>query len=1196
MEARHSLLEIETSAEKAQDYLQYLQKVANVVTLFLEDESTPLRSNFQLPELQNVKEATDYLVNIQLASKSAKEYLHYLENMATEIKVCLKKLEKDYRTTSREDESNREDALEAAFHLEDLEETAEAARDYLKYLQTVSSVVQTFLVDPNLQKMPIKGIPQMEDFMPRHLRKTASSEEEKRTHSKPRLIPPPAPSLQVVSNNKTKLPSIQPRRRRQVANQNVGAYLESLKPSSTALTAVTGNNMEYLDTVASSSKESGVATDGGTISRYLDSIDPQQKRKRRYLNMHDLQTINTNGQQPKSPLDYDTPGMPPPRRRSDNNDNYDRAKEAAAAAGMMDIPASTTSNTARRRPSTTQTAEEAYREKMASNDNEIGTNVNALFPNQTTQSQPPPNPWSQANATSSGTATGSPSVTSSPLIGEAQMPSDWMQPKGPMADLFGGGSSASPQRTPPRPNEIQRPTQGDARVGNGASKGPMTNEDVSTGPPNVARNPRDLLNEVRQLDTLSMKEKNSPRLGRLNTDATTRREGPPSSMPQRGQNVNQRSRPASGYSSNVNDGSSVVGVNDWMQPKGPMAGGSSSYFAPTANNDWMKPKGPMGGASSLPPPQAPRRTRDLGSEAQSLDASQPPPIPPEAYLEQMATPNETIDWSNYNAGSSVMASSLPGPTSADPYYYETPIETVDWSYLDPGKRSPASAAAVAANKQPVSSLDETQFSSSAGQNPWVAPLKEQAALSGSSYQEQGTYFARRRATTLPPVPTSIRSFLDQVKLSTQRGRQIDWSRTRDTKRIRIAPPRPDVSEYYPNPLPQTSQPVDWTSVAEASTIPEPGTGGFLQSNPYVTREKGGQLAEPKYFFLEEPVEDFFFTKLEEPNRFERKAGEPISPKLPILGAKYMEELEQVARHNPLNLEEELEKRRVIEDDELEEPGYFERIFEAGEMINGRLAMFFLMLGLGIEYMTGATLPDQVGAIMAQEWNTYLGPLRDSSQSQKLVQNDAAAKLEKSVHEAGSSRVEQSVQATATKPTPPPPPVVNKEEKDSSKSIEKEQAVQSPKDDVKVQNDEVKTSNLQQPVRDTSPAPSPPVAVPPLGEADQSPRQELSNRPPVERTTETIQPQASVPPAPPVVAEPPITEAAKQQAQPEEPTPTEIKQPTKEAVQATSPAPPVVDMPPPVDASSKSSATALEKDEEEDVSDKPSFPNLQDWSF
>jgi hypothetical protein len=246
-------------------------------------------------------------------------------------------------------------------------------------------------------------------------------------------------------------------------------------------------------------------------------------------------------------------------------------------------------------------------------------------------------------------------------------------------------------------------------------------------------------------------------------------------------------------------------------------------------------------------------------------------------------------------------------------------------------------------------------------------------------------------------------------------------------------------------------------------------------------------------------------------------------------------------------------------------------------------------------MTGATLPDQVGAIMAQEWNTYLGPLRDSSQSQKLVQNDAAAKLEKSVHEAGSSRVEQSVQATATKPTPPPPPVVNKEEKDSSKSIEKEQAVQSPKDDVKVQNDEVKTSNVQQPVRDTAPVPSPPVAVPPLGEADQSPRQELSNRPPVE-TTETVQPQASVPPAPPVVAEPPSTEAAKQQAQPEEPTPTEIKQPTKEAVQATSPAPPVVDMPPPVDASSKSSATALEKDEEEDVSDKPSFPNLQDWSF
>jgi hypothetical protein len=229
----------------------------------------------------------------------------------------------------------------------------------------------------------------------------------------------------------------------------------------------------------------------------------------------------------------------------------------------------------------------------------------------------------------------------------------------------------------------------------------------------------------------------------------------------------------------------------------------------------------------------------------------------------------------------------------------------------------------------------------------------------------------------------------------------------------------------------------------------------------------------------------------------------------------MEELEQVAWHNPLNLEEELEKRRVMEDDELEQPGYFEQIFEAGEMINGRLAMFFLILGLGIEYMTGATLPDQVAAIMAQEWNTYLGPLRDSLQSQKLVQNHAAAKLEKSVHEAGSSRVEQSVQATATKPTPPPPSVVNKEERYLRKSIEKKQAVQTPKADVKVQNDEIKTSTVQQLVPDTAPAPSPPVTIPPLGEADQSPRQELSNRPPVEMT-ETVQPQESVPPAPPVV--------------------------------------------------------------------------------
>ena len=120
---------------------------------------------------------------------------------------------------------------------------------------------------------------------------------------------------------------------------------------------------------------------------------------------------------------------------------------------MMDIPASTAgSNTARRRPFDSQSSTTQNVQKiMSSNDEKLANNgANGAEAN-AVQPQQRPNPWSQATATSSGTATGSPPVSSSPLIGEVQMPSDWMKPKGPMADLFGGGSSVSPQQPPPRP-------------------------------------------------------------------------------------------------------------------------------------------------------------------------------------------------------------------------------------------------------------------------------------------------------------------------------------------------------------------------------------------------------------------------------------------------------------------------------------------------------------------------------------------------------------------------------------------------------------------------------------------------------------------------------------------------------------------------------------------------------------------------
>jgi hypothetical protein len=50
-------------------------------------------------------------------------------------------------------------------------------------------------------------------------------------------------------------------------------------------------------------------------------------------------------------------------------------------------------------------------------------------------------------------------------------------------------------------------------------------------------------------------------------------------------------------------------------------------------------------------------------------------------------------------------------------------------------------------------------------------------------------------------------------------------------------------------------------------------------------------------------------------KMERKDGEPIPPQLRVLSAGYMDQLQKAAQNNPLVLKDELEKRRVVEDDE-----------------------------------------------------------------------------------------------------------------------------------------------------------------------------------------------------------------------------------------------------------------------------------------
>jgi hypothetical protein len=175
MEARGSLLEIEQAAEKARDYLDFLEETAAAIRSYLGDVQSimvPYQPNLDVPDLNNAEEAAEYLANIEKATASATEYLEYLENMAKGIKTYLHKFEQEYEAGGVTAKS-AERAQEAKRHKTDLEETAESAKEYLEYLKKVTGVVQQYLIDPNLagiqdllQVSPPAGMKTIQDFMP----------------------------------------------------------------------------------------------------------------------------------------------------------------------------------------------------------------------------------------------------------------------------------------------------------------------------------------------------------------------------------------------------------------------------------------------------------------------------------------------------------------------------------------------------------------------------------------------------------------------------------------------------------------------------------------------------------------------------------------------------------------------------------------------------------------------------------------------------------------------------------------------------------------------------------------------------------------------------------------------------------------------------------------------------------------------
>ena len=277
LEARRCLLVIETAAEQAREYLAYLGEVADVIRSYLKDQSTPPNLN-----VESVQDATEYLVNIEKATASASEYLEYLEGMAQGIKTYLRKFEEHY-AAGKASAKKTQQADEAQTYLRDLEETAVAAKDYLKHLQSVAGVVQKYLADPNLKGiqdfMPAEaqpnGLKTIQDFMA----KTNEAPEDLSpratrvigTRPKPGVLPPPSPALEVdTTTGPRPVKRISPMM--ETLNKSTDIAGMSVNPNANGVPKFGTTSQGYLDSIAPSMEARRPV--GGERNRdYLDSIN-----------------------------------------------------------------------------------------------------------------------------------------------------------------------------------------------------------------------------------------------------------------------------------------------------------------------------------------------------------------------------------------------------------------------------------------------------------------------------------------------------------------------------------------------------------------------------------------------------------------------------------------------------------------------------------------------------------------------------------------------------------------------------------------------------------------------------------------------------------------------------------------------------------------------------------------------------------
>jgi hypothetical protein len=387
------------------------------------------------------------------------------------------------------------------------------------------------------------------------------------------------------------------------------------------------------------------------------------------------------------------------------------------------------------------------------------------------------------------------------------------------------------------------------------------------------------------------------------------------------------------------------------------------------------------------------------------------------YLETMgSTTSAPIDWSSAKGKAIVTGDATP---STGAYFDQfSPGSTQSIKRAPPTKKVAPSSGSYLDQMQSASK--PIDWSSSAGAS--TTTTTNAAEPTSGSYMDQisrGSSQPVKRAPPSKKIAPSSGSYLDEIPAASE---SINWSSAGGESPIKA---RRSATSYLEQIMASSQKgvPVDLSRALKKV----PPTGGYLQSTRPATSASGA----PKYFYLEEGVKKFFFSKLDPVKEASVKTQREA-----ILGSKYMAQLIQAARNNPRwssdkggplqpkrdartnsrVLGDELDKRRSLLDDdakdthsqldaaekELESQFGSNGFAEFAELINGRVAMFFLIFGLLVEHFTGLTFPVQVGTVLQslQVQDGYDQLAKFSGVAQQLTQSKVDTAIQAAVQKPG----------------------------------------------------------------------------------------------------------------------------------------------------------------------------------------------------